>query len=86
MEGGRGAGVATGLGATAFACTRPLLELTMRRVLKAQHPNVSFVEGVRVSELVGLKTVHLSLTDGALRVTGKGAKERLMPFGEEARA
>jgi len=45
-----------------------------------------YASGLRVSELVGLKTVHLSLDDGALRVTGKGAKERLVPFGEEAHA
>ncbi len=45
-----------------------------------------YASGLRVSELVTLKSVHLSLTDGALRVTGKGAKERLVPFGEEARA
>jgi integrase/recombinase XerD len=45
-----------------------------------------YASGLRVSELVGLKTVHLSLTEGALRVTGKGLKERLVPFGEEARA
>ncbi len=45
-----------------------------------------YASGLRVSELVGLKTVHLSLTDGALRATGKGSKERLVPFGEEAHA
>ena len=45
-----------------------------------------YASGLRVSELVGLKSVHLSLPDGALRVTGKGAKERLVPFGEEAHA
>jgi integrase/recombinase XerD len=43
-----------------------------------------YASGLRVSELVGMKTVHLSLAEGALRVTGKGAKERLVPFGEEA--
>ena len=43
-----------------------------------------YASGLRVSELVTLKTVHLGLTEGALRVTGKGAKERLVPFGEEA--
>jgi len=32
-----------------------------------------------------LKLVDLSLPDGVVRVTGKGAKERLVPFGEEAR-
>jgi integrase/recombinase XerD len=45
-----------------------------------------YASGLRVSELVGLKTVHLSLSDSALRVTGKGSKERLLPFGEEAHA
>jgi integrase/recombinase XerD len=43
-----------------------------------------YASGLRVSELVTLKTVHVSLAEAALRVTGKGAKERLVPFGEEA--
>ena len=43
-----------------------------------------YASGLRVSELVGLKTVNVSFSEGALRVTGKGAKERLVPFGEEA--
>ena len=42
--------------------------------------------GLRVSELVTLKSVHLGLDEGVLRVTGKGSKERLVPFGEEAHA
>jgi integrase/recombinase XerD len=45
-----------------------------------------YASGLRVSELVTLKSVHLSLSEGALRVTGKGTKERLVPFGEEAHA
>ena len=43
-----------------------------------------YASGLRVSELVGLKTVSVSFVEGALRVTGKGSKERLVPFGEEA--
>jgi integrase/recombinase XerD len=43
-----------------------------------------YASGLRVSELIGLKTVHLGMSEGALRVTGKGARERLVPFGEEA--
>jgi integrase/recombinase XerD len=43
-----------------------------------------YASGLRVSELVGLKSVHVGLNEGALRVTGKGSKERLVPFGEEA--
>jgi integrase/recombinase XerD len=43
-----------------------------------------YASGLRVSELVDLKTVNVSFVESALRVTGKGAKERLVPFGEEA--
>jgi integrase/recombinase XerD len=43
-----------------------------------------YASGLRVSELVQVKTVHLSLVDAVLRVLGKGARERLLPFGEEA--
>ncbi len=45
-----------------------------------------YASGLRVTELVTLKTVNLGLGEGALRVTGKGSKERLVPFGEEAHA
>jgi integrase/recombinase XerD len=40
--------------------------------------------GLRVSELVTLKTVQVGLAESCLCVTGKGSKERLVPFGEEA--
>lgn len=45
-----------------------------------------YASGLRVSELVGLSSVSVSLNDGALRVTGKGSRERLVPFGQEAEA
>ncbi len=45
-----------------------------------------YASGLRVSELVGLKSVNVGLSESALRVTGKGSKERLLPFGEEARS
>ena len=45
-----------------------------------------YASGLRVSELVTLKTVYVGLNEGALRVTGKGSKERMLPFGEEAHA
>jgi integrase/recombinase XerD len=43
-----------------------------------------YATGLRVSELVGLRTDQINLRQGALRVTGKGGKERLVPLGEEA--
>ena len=45
-----------------------------------------YASGLRVSELVLLKTVHLGLDEGVLRVMGKGSRERLVPFGAEAHA
>ena len=43
-----------------------------------------YASGLRVSELVKLKTLHVSLNEGILRIMGKGSKERLVPFGQEA--
>lgn len=43
-----------------------------------------YASGLRVSELVGLKTYQISSADSVLRVMGKGSKERLVPFGQEA--
>ena len=43
-----------------------------------------YASGLRVSELVGLKVLQVSLDMGVVRVLGKGAKERLTPLGEEA--
>jgi len=40
--------------------------------------------GLRISELVNLSTDHIQHQQGALRVKGKGGKERLVPMGEEA--
>lgn len=45
---------------------------------------VLYATGLRVSELVGLRIFSTSLTDGVVRVMGKGSKERLVPLGEEA--
>ena len=45
---------------------------------------VLYATGLRVSELVGLPVAAVSLDMGVVRVLGKGAKERLVPLGEEA--
>lgn len=44
-----------------------------------------YASGLRVSELVLLKSIEVGMNEGVLRVTGKGNKTRLVPFGEEAR-
>lgn len=43
-----------------------------------------YASGLRVSELVGLQVHHVDIKVGVLRTEGKGRKERLVPFGEEA--
>jgi len=44
-----------------------------------------YATGLRVSELVRLRLVEVSLNDGLVRVLGKGSKERIVPIGDEAR-
>lgn len=55
---------------------RGLRDRTMLEVL--------YASGLRVSELVTLKLVQVSLDMGVVRVMGKGSKERLTPIGEVA--
>ena len=45
---------------------------------------VLYACGMRVSELINLKLSDLFLTDDAIRVFGKGSKERIVPIGGSA--
>jgi len=45
---------------------------------------MSYAAGLRVSELVNLRMEDLNREAGFLRVTGKGAHQRLAPLGKEA--
>jgi integrase/recombinase XerC len=45
---------------------------------------VLYSSGIRVSELVELEMADLDLTEGVLRVRGKGRKDRLTPIGSQA--
>lgn len=43
-----------------------------------------YASGLRVSELVGLKTLNVNLNEGVIRVDmGKGGKDRIVPIGQE---
>lgn len=44
-----------------------------------------YATGLRVSELVRVEVALVNFDAGYLRVTGKGAKQRLVPMGEKAR-
>ena len=43
-----------------------------------------YATGLRVSELVGLRTADVRLAEGFLKTLGKGSKERIVPIGDEA--
>ena len=45
-----------------------------------------YSSGLRLAELVGINITDLDLRDGAVTVTGKGAKTRIVPVGAQARA
>lgn len=55
------------------------LELRDRTMLE-----LLYACGLRVTELTSMQLVQLSLSQGVVRVFGKGSKERLVPVGEEA--
>lgn len=44
-----------------------------------------YATGMRVGEVVGLNTGDVNLTDHTVLVTGKGNKQRVVPFGQPAR-
>ncbi len=45
---------------------------------------LAYASGLRASEIVSLPQHHLDLAAGAVKVMGKGARERLVPVGEVA--
>lgn len=59
--------------------TQDTLEIRDKAMLE-----LLYATGLRVSELVSLALNDISLTQGVVRIIGKGNKERLVPLGEEA--
>ncbi len=69
--------------------------ITLKEVEEMLHSGLSPLEhvimellyscGLRVSELVDLKTTDIDLNSKYIRCFGKGSKERIIPMGEEAK-
>ena len=69
---------------------------TMARLLdiRGDHPlatrdraimELLYSSGLRLAELIGLTVTDVDLADGVVRITGKGAKTRVVPVGAKAR-
>ena len=43
-----------------------------------------YATGVRISELINLKYTSIDLNRSLIKVMGKGGKERMIPFGDDA--
>ncbi|MEK6692501.1 MAG: tyrosine recombinase XerC [Nitrospirota bacterium] len=43
-----------------------------------------YSSGIRIGELVSLNEEEINLSDGLIKVTGKGRKERIVPIGSKA--
>jgi integrase/recombinase XerC len=72
----------TGIGGALTALLKPedsLLLCRDRAILE-----LLYAAGLRVSELTGLDLVDMNHKDRVVRVTGKGRKERIVPFGAKA--
>jgi integrase/recombinase XerD len=57
---------------------------TARGVRDRAMLEILYACGLRVSELVALRTDALSRTHGLVRLVGKGGRERIVPVGEQA--
>ena len=47
---------------------------------------VLYGTGIRLSELIGLRVADIDFENGTIKVTGKGSKQRIIPFGAKARS
>jgi integrase/recombinase XerD len=56
-----------------------------RELRNAAMLEIMYGAGLRVSELIFLKLSDVNLDANLVRVTGKGAKERMVPLGSQAR-
>jgi len=68
--------------------TEQLLKTAARAKTPAEERNkvmlyILYACGLRISELVGLKTSQLDFSSGFIKIAGKGGKERLIPLQQD---
>jgi len=69
--------------------TKNIIEMINKKTLTGARNNVVFVTlldtGLRASEAATISLSNINLTDGYIKVMGKGAKERIAPIGKYVR-
>ncbi|MBS1493844.1 MAG: tyrosine recombinase XerC [Bacteroidetes bacterium] len=55
-----------------------------RKPLDAAIMELFYSTGIRLSELINLKTSNINFANKTIKVFGKGSKERIVPFGKNA--
>lgn len=58
---------------------------TLRGVRDAAILEMFYGTGIRLSELIHLRVRDVDIAGGTVKVTGKGSKDRIVPFGRPAR-
>ncbi len=60
-------------------------QIDVRKPIENAIIELFYSTGIRLSELINMKISNINFSNNTVKVFGKGSKERIVPFGSEAR-